>query len=354
AWLVSTGRFKAIDRIRKRVRHDANLNEIAADLEADVFTPEDSQVIEDDQLRLIFTCCHPSLSPEARLALTLREVCRLRTEQIAAAFLIPASTLAQRIVRAKSKIRNAGIPYEVPEADQLSQRLQSVLQVIYLVFNEGYSASAGDSVDRRELCAEAIRLGKLLETLLPEAEVLGLLSLMLLHDARRAARTSATGELIPLEEQDRSLWDAQQIRDGCERVEKALKSPHAGAYALQAAISAVHAEAASAENTDWRQIVGLYEVLIRVQPSPVVELNYAVAIAMLKGPQYGLAPINAILQRGDLNQYHLAYAARADLHRRLHQSDEAISNYRRAIELAEQAPERRFLQRRLAELESPQ
>lgn len=353
AWLVSAGRFKAIDRLRKRARQDDSLKDLALDVDGAVFDPDDSDTIADDPLRLIFTCCHPSLAPEARLALTLREVCGLTTEQIAAGFLVPAPTLAQRIVRAKGKIRDAGIPYEVPDTDQLPECLGSVLQVIYLVFNEGYSSSTGDSVARLALCAEAIRLARLLLDLLPDAEVKGLLGLMLLHHARRDARSSAAGDLIPLEEQDRHRWHREQIDEGSALVVEALQSPHAGAYSLQAAIAAVHAEADSAETTDWRQITGLYTLLMRLQPTPVVALNRAVAVAMYEGPARGLALIDAIMARGELQHYHLAYAARADLYRRLQQPQEARQNYQRALELAEQAPERRYLERRLAELNYP-
>lgn len=350
AWLVSTGRFKAIDRLRKRARFDASLHERAGDLEAEQFPPENWDAIEDDQLRLIFTCCHPSLAPEAQLALTLREVCGLTTEQIAAAFLIPVPTLAQRIVRAKNKIRDAGIPYEVPEKDQLSQRLATVLKVVYLVFNEGYSASAGDLVASHDLSQEAIRLGRLLLSLLPEPEVIGLLALMLLHDARKRARISSGGDLIPLEDQDRSLWDQQQIKEGCTLVVKALQSPNMGQYSLQAAIAAVHAEAPSADQTDWQQIVGLYQVLLRLNPTPVIELNYAAAIAMRDGPERGLEIMKALQQKAELVNYHLFHAAQADLYRRLGQVAKARVAYQKAITLAGQQPERRFLQQRLDQL----
>jgi RNA polymerase sigma-70 factor (ECF subfamily) len=352
AWLVSAGRFKAIDRMRRSARFYASRVALAAELEAQAEADADAEDedIVDDRLRLVFTCGHPALSPEAQVALTLREVCGLTTEAIAAAFLIPPPTLAQRIVRAKGKIRDACIPYEVPGPAELPQRLDSVLQVIYLVFNEGYSAASGDDLIRRELSAEAIRLGRLLLELLPEAEVAGLLALMLLHDARRAARTSAAGDLIPLDEQERSLWDRDQITEGCELVLKALRSHRFGPYALQAAIAAVHAEAPSSEQTDWSEITGLYDVLLRVSPSPVVELNRAVAIAMRDGPAAGLPLIDAILERGDLRRYHLAHAARADLCRRLGRIDTARDAYRQALSLAQQEPERRFLQRRLSEL----
>lgn len=351
AWLISTGRFKAIDRLRKRARYDDSVTDIAERLASEPFPPENWDTIEDDQLRLIFTCCHPSLSPEARLALTLREVCNLTTEQIAAAFLVPVPTLAQRIVRAKSKIRDAGIPYEVPDKEQLPERLDSVLQAIYLVFNEGYSASAGDTLARHELSAEAIRLARLLMNLLPETEVTGLLALMLLHHARQSARTTAQGDLIPLEDQDRTLWNREQIREGCALVVQALQSPGIGPYSLQAAIAAVHAEAPSATDTDWRQITGLYDILLNMTPTPVVALNRAVAIAMRDGPEAGLAVIDTLKSHGELENYHLFHAAQADLHRRLGQTTQAREHYRQAIELAEQEPERRYLQRRLEQLE---
>jgi RNA polymerase sigma-70 factor (ECF subfamily) len=356
AWLISTGRFKAIDRLRRGARFDAMLAASADVLEASMppAADLDDNALEDDRLRLIFTCCHPALTPDARVALTLREVCGLQTEEIAHAFLIPAPTLAQRIVRAKGKIRDAHIPYQVPSREELADRLDAVLHVLYLVFNEGYSASSGESVTRHDLSAEAIRLGKLLTELLPEPEAIGLLALMLLHDARRAARTSplgdSGGELILLEEQDRSLWNRRQIQEGLALVERALSSRSFGPYTLQAAIAAVHAEAPTAASTDWRQIVGLYNVLLRAEGSPVVELNRAVAIAMLDGPEAGLALIDAILARGELGQYHLAHSARADLCRRLGRVPEAIASYERALALTTQAPERRFIERRLAEL----
>ena len=351
AWLVSTGRFKAIDQIRRRARFDASLEQLARELESDTETlPEDQPDIEDDRLRLIFTCCHPGLSSEAQIALTLREVCGLTTEEIARAFLTSAATLAQRIVRAKAKIRDARIPYEVPAQEQLAERLQAVLHVIYLVFNEGYAASAGDQLVRHDLSQEAIRLGRLLHELLPEPEVEGLLALMLLHDARRDARTSAEGDLVVLQEQDRSLWHQDQIREGCARVMRALGSRRFGPFTLQAAIAAVHAEATSAEQTDWEQIVGLYDALLQVVPSPVVALNRAVAVAMHQGPEQGLALVDELFTQGLLRDYHLAHAARADFCRRLGRHDEARAAYKRALELATQAPERRFLERRLAEL----
>ena len=353
AWLVSAGRFKAIDGIRRNARFDSMEDEGVAervDAIADESPQWDSEGIEDDRLRLIFTCCHPALSPDAQVALTLREVCGLTTEEIAQAFLSAAPTLAQRIVRAKAKIRDAGIPYQVPTADQLAERLDSVLRVIYLVFNEGYSASSGQSLTRLDLSAEAIRVGRLLVELLPEPEAIGLLALMLLQESRRAARTSAAGELVLLNDQDRSLWNRDQIIEGSTLVHGALTSGRFGAYTLQAAIAAVHADAASADATDWEEIAGLYDVMLRIDPSPVIELNRAVAVAMRDGPAAGLVLIDAILARGDLADYHLAHAARADLCRRLGQTAPARASYQRAIELARQEPERRFLERRLAEL----
>jgi RNA polymerase sigma-70 factor, ECF subfamily len=356
AWLISAGRFKAIDRLRRRTRFDAALSGMPAQFEAS--PPADSTSLdeeathglEDDRLRLIFTCCHPALTPDARIALTLREVCGLETEEIARAFLVPAPTLAQRIVRAKGKIRDAQIPYQVPSPEELAGRLDAVLHVIYLVFNEGYSASAGESLTRHDLSSESIRLGRLLTELLPEPEAIGLLALMLLHDARRPARTSASGELILLDEQDRSLWNREQIREGAALVERALASRRFGPYTLQAAIAAAHAEAPTTAATDWRQIAGLYDVLLRVEPSPVVELNRAAAIAMRDGAAAGLALIDAILMRGELTEYHLAHSARADLCRRLGRVTEAVSAYERALSLTRQAPERRFLEGRLAQL----
>jgi len=351
AWLVSTGRFKAIDGIRRQARFVA-IDDVAEQVEdiPDDASPLDSESIEDDRLRLVFTCCHPALSPDAQVALTLREVCGLTTEEIAQAFLSAAPTLAQRIVRAKAKIRDARIPYEVPVPAELPQRLDSVLRVIYLVFNEGYSASSGSSLTRVDLSGEAIRLGRLLVELLPEPEALGLLALMFLHESRRGARTSPTGELILLNDQDRSLWNRDQIREGSALVEAALSSRRIGPYAIQAAIAAVHAEAARPDVTDWSEIVGLYDVLLRAEPSPVIELNRAVAVGMRDGPAAGLVLIDTILERGDLRDYHLAHAARADLCRRLGKTADARASYERAIALARQEPERRFLQRRLAEL----
>jgi len=352
AWLVSAGRFKAIDGIRRNARFDSMEDEGVAervDAIADESPQWDSEGIEDDRLRLIFTCCHPALAPDAQVALTLREVCGLTTEEIAQAFLSAAPTLAQRIVRAKAKIRDAGIPYQVPTADQLAERLDSVLRVIYLVFNEGYSASSGQALTRLDLSAEAIRVGRLLVELLPEPEAIGLLALMLLQESRRAARTSATGELVLLNDQDRSLWNREQIAEGASLVQSALTSGRFGVYTLQAAIAAVHADAAGADVTDWDEIAGLYDVMLRIDPSPVIELNRAVAVAMRDGPAAGLA-LDAILARGDLADYHLAHAARADLCRRLGRTAPARASYQRAIELARQEPERRFLERRLAEL----
>src|SRR5215468_5726878 len=349
AWLVSAGRFKAIDGIRRRARFDA-LDDEQIEALADETPAVDGDAVEDDQLRLIFTCSHPALSPDAQVALTLREVCGLTTEQIAHAFLTPPPTLAQRIVRAKSKIRDARIPYEVPERAQLAERLDSVLRVIYLVFNEGYAASSGNSLTRPDLSGEAIRLGRLLVELLPEPEAMGLLALMLLHESRRAARASATGELVLLKDQDRALWDRAQIAEGTALVQRAFASRRIGPYTLQAAIAAVHAEAPVAAETDWAQIVGLYDVLMRAEPSPVVELNRAVAVAMRDGPAAGLAIIDTILSRGDLADYSLAHSARADLCRRLGKIGDARASYERALALTRQEPQRRFLERRLAEL----
>jgi RNA polymerase sigma-70 factor (ECF subfamily) len=352
SWLVSAGRFRAIDAIRRRARFDARMADIAAQIETATPDPAelDDEGIEDDRLRLIFTCCHPALSPDARVALTLREVCGLTTEEIARAYLTGAPTLAQRIVRAKAKIRDARIPYQVPAIADLPERLDAVLQVVYLVFNEGYSASSGASLTRADLSGEAIRLGRLLAELLPEPEVLGLLALMLLHESRRAARTSPHGELVLLADQDRGLWDRLMIAEGQALVERAIRSRRFGPYTLQAAISAVHAEAATADATDWPQIVGLYDVLMRADPSPVVELNRAAALAMRDGPAAGLALIDAILARGELADYHLAHSARADLLRRLGRTAEARDAYERALALARQEPERRFIERRMEEL----
>jgi RNA polymerase sigma-70 factor (ECF subfamily) len=352
-WLISTARFKAIDTLRRRARFDASQDELVRYLEAQWSSPERSNEedsVEDDRLRLIFTCCHPSLPPEARVALTLREVCGLTTEEIAKAFLITPRTLAQRIVRAKAKIRDTPIRYEVPSPQELPERLDAVLQVIYLAFNEGYSAAEGPEVTRAELTVEAIRLGRLLNELLPEPEVMGLLSLMLLQESRQAARTTQAGELILLENQDRSLWNQEQIAEGVALVERALISHRFGSYTLQAAIAAVHAEAESAAVTDWRQIVALYNRLARIQPSPVVELNRAVAIAMRDGPGVGLAFIDAALAQGELANYHLAHSARADMCRRLGRIAEARSSYEKALALTQQEPERKFLQERLRQL----
>jgi RNA polymerase sigma-70 factor (ECF subfamily) len=351
SWLISAGRFKAIDALRRRSRFNASLARIAEQLDAQTDAePAANDGIQDDRLRLIFTCCHPAISPDAQVALTLREVCGLTTEEIANAFFTAPPTLAQRVVRAKSKIRDARIPYEVPGRADLPHRLDAVLHVIYLVFNEGYSASAGAALTRRDLCAEAIRLGRLLVELLPEPEALGLLALMLLHDSRRDARTSYDGELILLDEQDRSLWNPQLIQEGSTLLERALQSRRVGPFTLQAAIAAVHAQASSAAETDWVQIVGLYDVLARIDPAPVVELNRAAAIAMRDGPQAGLVLIDALLDRGDLANYPLAHSARAELCRRTGRVAEARASYQRALALTRQQPARQFLQRRLAEL----
>lgn len=352
AWLVSAGRFKAIDGMRRRSRFDASLAVLAQQIElnAEDDIRLDNEGIEDDRLRLIFTCCHPALSPDARMALTLREVCGLTTEEIARAFLTTPPTLAQRIVRAKNKIRDAGIPFQVPSPADLPERLDTVLHVIYLVFNEGYSASSGDTLTRSDLSAEAIRLARLLHQLLPEPEVSGLLALMLLHESRRAARSSPDGDVILLEEQDRSLWNQTQIEEGQRLVERAFNSRQFGPYTVQAAISAVHANAADAESTDWTQIVGLYDVLLLISPSPVVELNRAVAVAMRDGSDAGLQLVDSILERGDLGDYYLAHSARAEFCRRLGKSDDALASYQRALVLTRQEPERRFLEGRIASL----
>ena len=355
-WLVSTARFKAVDVIRRRARFDGAQKDLVAHLESRVnFAPganeeTGDEEIEDDRLRLIFTCCHPALPPEGQVALTLREVCGLTTEEIARAFLVTPATLAQRIVRAKAKIRETPIPYEVPTPQELPERLDAVLQVVYLVFNEGYSVALGAEVTRAELTGEAIRLGRLLTGIQPEAEVIGLLALMLLQESRRAARTSPAGELILLENQDRALWNREQIAEGVALVENALKSRRFGPYTLQAAIAAVHAEAESAAATDWRQIVALYNQLVRIQPSPVVHLNRAVAIAELKGPEAGLAYIDALLEHGGLANYYLAHSARAELNRRLGRTAEARSSYEKALALTQQEPERQFLQERIRQL----
>jgi RNA polymerase sigma-70 factor (ECF subfamily) len=352
AWLVSAGRFKAIDRIRRRAKFDVSLDEIMERVE-EIAAPEseEHEGVEDDRLRLVFTCCHPALASEAQVALTLREVCGLTTEEIARAFLVTPSTVAQRIVRAKAKIREARIPYEVPGRAELPERLESVLRVIYLVFNEGYLASSGESLTRADLSAEAIRLGRLLVELLAEPEAVGLLALMLLQESRRAARSSPSGEIVLLGDQDRKLWNREQIADGVALVEGVLAAQRFGPYALQAAIAAVHARASAPEATDWSRIVSLYDVLARANPSPVVELNRSVAVAMRDGPAAGLALIDALMAKGELDDYHLAHSARADLCRRLGRAAEARESYRRALELAQQAPERRFLEGRLAELQ---
>ena len=352
AWLVSAGRFKAIDNLRRQSRFDAleDLGERADVAFEDREAWADQESVEDDQLRLIFTCCHPALAHDAQIALTLREVCGLTTEEIARAFLTAAPTLAQRIVRAKAKIRDARIPYQVPTPAELPDRLDSVLRVVYLVFNEGYAATSGSSLTRHDLSGEAIRLGRLLVDLLPEPEAIGLLALMLLHESRRAARSSPTGELVLLEDQDRSLWNRQQIAEGTRLVERALASRRAGPYAIQAAIAAVHAGAATAAATDWAEIVGLYDVLLRADPSPVIALNRAVAVAMRDGPAAGLVLVDAILDAGELREYRLAHAARAEFCRRLGRTMEARESFERALALTRQEPERRFLERRLAEL----
>ncbi len=352
AWLVSAGRFKAIDRIRRRTRFDATIAELAAELdpEAEIAPESSGDELEDDRLRLIFTCCHPALAPDAQVALTLREVCGLTTEEIARAYLTTPSTLAQRIVRAKNKIRDARIPYQVPSREELPERLDAVLRAIYLVFNEGYSATSGATLTRHDFSGEAIRLGRLLMELLPEPEVMGLLALMLLQESRRAARATADGELVLLGEQDRTRWNREQIAEGIALVEQALASRRFGPYALQAAIAAVHAEAAGESETDWDQIVALYDVLRRAYPSPVVELNRAVAVAMRDGAQAGLDIVEALLATGELDAYHLAHSARAELCRRTGRIAEARVSYERALALVRQEPERRFLERRLAAL----
>ena len=349
-WLISTARFKAIDGMRRRARFDAAQTDLAMHLETRINHQSQDEEIEDDRLRLVFTCCHPALPPEAQVALTLREVCGLTTEEIARAFLVTPATLAQRIVRAKAKIRETPIPYEVPTPQELAERLGAVLQVIYLVFNEGYSAAAGAEVTRAELTGEAIRLGRLVTELQPEPEAIGLLALMLLQESRRAARTSPAGELILLENQDRSLWNREQIAEGVALVEKALNSRRFGAYTLQAAIAAVHAEAESVAATDWRQIVALYDQLVRIQPSPVAQLNRAVAIAMRDGPESGLTHIDAVLAHGELANYYLAHSARADMYRRLGRTAEARASYEKALALTQQEPERQFLQKRIRQL----
>src|SRR5688500_6999329 len=365
AWLVSTGRFKAIDAMRRRARYDASLANFEHAFAHPAPSPgrgrphephepyqpaEPDELVEDDRLRLIFTCCHPALTLDAQVALTLREVCALTTEEIARAFLINPPTVAQRIVRAKAKIRDARIPYQVPPRDELPARLDAVLHVVYLVFNEGYSASSGASLTRCDLSAEAIRVGRLIVELLPEPEAIGLLALMLLHESRRAARSTPDGELVLLADQDRSLWDRALMAEGISLVEHAISSRRFGPYTLQSAIAAVHAEAPSADATDWAQIVGLYDVLTRADPSPVIDLNRAAAIAMRDGPEAGLTIIDGIFARGDLDGYHLAHSARAELCRRLGRTDEARAAYERALTLVRQEPERKFLERRLREL----
>lgn len=350
-WLISTGRFRAIDTMRRRARLDGAEKDLIAHMESRSNDgSNENEDIEDDRLRLIFTCCHPALAPEAQIALTLREVCGLKTEEIARAFLVTPATLAQRLVRAKAKIRETPIPYEVPDPQDLPERLNAVLQVIYLVFNEGYSAAAGAEVTRAELTHEAIRLGRLIAELQPDPEAIGLLALMLLQESRRAARTSATGELILLENQNRALWNRTQIREGMALVERALASEFPGPYTIQAAIAAIHAEADSTAATDWGQIVALYDQLIRSQPSPVVHLNRAVALAMCDGPEAGLLQIDALLQEGKLENYPLAHSARADMCRRLGRTEEARYSYRKALELTRQEPERQFLEDRIRQL----
>ncbi|WP_277589450.1 RNA polymerase sigma factor [Pseudomonas chlororaphis] len=352
AWLVSAGRFKAIDGLRRRARFAASQAALVSQLEELEQADWSAEDLEDDRLRLIFTCCHPALAADAQVPLTLREICDLTTEEIARAFLSTPATIAQRIVRAKAKIRDARIPYQVPSLSELPERLDSVLRVIYLVFNEGYSASMGAELTREDLTHEAIRLGRLLLELLPEPEVMGLLALMLLHESRRLARTSATGELVLLDEQDRSLWDRELIAEGCALVEHALGTRRFGPYCLQAAIAAVHAEAATAGETDWQQIVGLYDVLLRAMPSPVIELNRAVAIAQRDGPLAGLERVEAILARGELQDYHLAHSARAEFCRQLGRVEPARQAYLRALELTRQEPERRFIENKLEALKT--
>ncbi|QDT26144.1 RNA polymerase sigma factor [Gimesia panareensis] len=353
AWLVSTGRFKAIDSIRRHARFNEAQQEVAERLErvAEQNADRSDQDVEDDRLRLIFTCCHPAIAPQVQVPLTLREVCGLTTEEIASAFLTSPSTMAQRIVRGKAKIRDAGIPYVIPNREELPERLDAVLTVVYLVFNEGYSASSGDSLTRRDLSEEAIRLGRLLVELLDDAEVTGLLALMLLHESRREARTTVDGDLILLEDQDRNLWDQEKIREGTALVQQAITSGEVGSYTLQAAISAVHAGAQSAAETDWARIVDWYDLLLQANPSPIVELNRAVAVAMHQGPDAGVELIDAILSRGELSEYHLVYAARADLCRRSGRTAEARAAYEQALSLVNQASERRYLEKRLRELD---
>lgn len=349
-WLVSAGRFRAIDALRRRARFDASLHHIVDELDRRETAPVSDEDIEDDRLRLIFTCCHPALNLDAQIALTLREVCGLTTEEIARAFVVSAPTVAQRIVRAKAKIRDAGIPYEVPDRSQLMERLGGVLHVIYLLFNEGYAASAGDSLTRPDLSGEAIRLGRQLAEMLPDGEVMGLLALMLLHESRRTARTSPQGDIVLLDEQDRSTWDASLIAEGGSWLERAIATRAFGTYTLQAAISAEHARAATAAETDWHAIVAMYDLLTRAEPTPVVRLNRAAAVAMRDGPAEGLALVDEILDRGELIDYPLAWSARGELCRRLDQIEDAREAYRRALSLTRQTPERRFLERRLESL----
>jgi RNA polymerase sigma-70 factor (ECF subfamily) len=352
AWLISAGRFKAIDALRRQARFDTS-REVLGEIESSATGPEEDASVEDDRLRLIFTCCHPALQPDARLALTLREVCELTTEEIARAFLVSAPTIAKRIVRAKAKIRDACIPFEVPQHAELPERLESVLQAVYLLFTEGYTASSGAVLTRPDISAEAIRLGRLLLELLPEPEVMGLLALMLLHDSRRIARVLPCGEPVLLADQDRSLWNPEQIAEGCALVQRAMATGTIGQYTLQAAIAGVHAEAVVPAATDWARIVVLYELLLHANPSPVIELNRAVAVAMRDGPEAGLVLIDVILVRGDLSDYHLAHSARADMLRRLGRTREAIVAYRKALAIATQGPTQRFLRRRLHELTHP-
>jgi RNA polymerase sigma-70 factor (ECF subfamily) len=352
AWLVSAGRFKGIDFVRRRGRHEAALAAAALETREASVDPEalDNEILQDDQLRLIFTCCHPALPQDGRIALALREVCGLSTEEIARAFLVTPETMKKRIVRAKEKIRSERLPYEVPSRPELARRLAAVLQVVYLVYNEGFAATAGQDLVRRDLADDALYLGRLIVDLIPDPEAIGLLALMLLHESRRPARADARGDVIPLENQDRSLWDRGLIEEGISLVHRALLSGRFGSYTLQAAIAAVHAVAPSVEATDWAQVVRLYDMLLETGSSPVVELNRAIAVAMRDGPSHGLALVDALLDRGELADYHPAHAVRADLNRRLGRVDEAAASYRRALTLARQEPERRFLKSRLAEV----